>query len=69
MAIMFSNFKLDKLDDGTLFWIGEVSPIIAIPDVPMQTYKIMALYQREYPKSINSIFLSVKKMVINPVKV
>ena len=54
MAKTFPHFTLDKLDDGRLYWIGEISPIVTIPNVPIRKYTIMVLYPKEYPQSITS---------------
>lgn len=54
MAKLFPKFTLNKLEDGRLYWIGEIVPIVTIPDVPIRTYTILVLYQKEHPHSVDS---------------
>ena len=50
MSKYYPNFKLDKLDDGRLYWLGELSPGIfkskyGIP----KKYMVMAVYNNNHP--------------------
>ncbi len=51
MARAFNNFELGKLDDGRLYWIGEVSPGVYETKFGVKrTYNLMAVYQQNHPE-------------------
>ena len=46
MAKAFPHFTLDKLDDGRLYWIGEITPGIYETKFDEKlTYTVMAVYE------------------------
>lgn len=50
MCRSFSNFKLGKLDDGRLYWMGTVTPGIYETKYGIsRTYNLMAVYQQNHP--------------------
>lgn len=52
MAQAFDGFELGKLDDGRLFWVGDVTPGIyetKFGTNNSQTYTLMAVYQNNHP--------------------
>jgi len=52
MAMAFNGFTLGKLDDGRLYWIGDVTPGVYETKFGIQnriTYKLMAVYQNNHP--------------------
>lgn len=53
MRKFFPNFTLDKLDDGRLFWMGELSPGIYETKFRIKkTYTVMAVYNNNHPEQI-----------------
>ncbi len=53
MAKAFNGFELGKLDDGRLYWIGEVTPGIYETKFGVRnrkTYTLMAVYQNNHPE-------------------
>ena len=60
MARAFSNFTLDKLDDGRLYWLGSVTPgVYETKFGERRTYNLMAVYQQNHPeqKMGSSVFV------------
>lgn len=52
MARAFNGFELGKLDDGRLYWIGDVTPgVYKTKYGEDKTYTIMAVYQNNHPQS------------------
>mgnify|MGYP003298364077 CR=1 FL=1 len=50
MRKFFPNFTLDKLDDGRLFWIGELCPgIYEMKYGSKKSYTVMVVYANNYP--------------------
>ena len=50
MGRSFRGFRLDKLNDGRLYWIGEVSPGIYETKFGVsRSYTLMAVYQNNHP--------------------
>lgn len=53
MRNFFPDFSLDKLDDGRLFWIGELYPGIYETKYGVKkTYMVMAVYSNNYPHNL-----------------
>lgn len=53
MGKFFPNFKLDKLDDGRLFWIGDLTPgIYETKFKEQKTYTVMAVYNNNHPEQV-----------------
>lgn len=53
MARAFPHFKLDKLDDGRLYWIGELTPgIYETKFNERLTYTVMAVYNNNHPQQV-----------------
>lgn len=53
MMKCFPGFKLDKLDDGRLFWVGELTPgIYETKFHRKMTYTVMAVYNNNHPQQI-----------------
>ena len=53
MKKCFPEFKLDKLDDGRLCWVGELTPgIYETKFHQKMTYTIMAVYNNNHPAQI-----------------
>ena len=53
MAKAFPNFKLDKLDDGRLYWYGELVPgIYETKFNERLTYSVMAVYNNNHPQQV-----------------
>ena len=53
MAKAFPNFTLDKLDDGRLYWIGELTPgIYETKFNERLTYTVMAVYNNNHPQQV-----------------
>lgn len=51
MAKAFPNFTLDKLDDGRLYWIGDLTPgIYETKFNERMTYTVMAVYNNNHPE-------------------
>ena len=51
MARAFSNFELEKFDDGRLYWMGTVTPgIYETKFGERRTYTLMAVYQQNHPE-------------------
>ena len=51
MNKFFPSFKLDKLNDGRLYWIGELSPGIYETKFGVKkTYTVMAVYNNNHPE-------------------
>ncbi len=49
----FEGFKLEKLDDGRLYWIGELTPgIYETKFGERLTYTVMAVYNNNHPEQI-----------------
>ncbi len=49
----FPGFSLDKLDDGRLYWIGELTPgIYETKFHRKQSYIVMAVYNNNHPQQI-----------------
>ena len=49
----FPGFTLDKLDDGRLFWIGELTPgIYETKFHERKTYTVMAVYNNNHPQQV-----------------
>ena len=50
MAQCFPDFELGKLDDGRLYWIGELSPgVYETKFNRRKSYHVMAVYQNNHP--------------------
>jgi len=50
MAQCFPGFTLDKLDDGRLYWIGELAPgVYETKFGRKKSYHVMAVYQNNHP--------------------
>ena len=52
MARAFNGFELGKLDDGRLYWVGDVTPGIYESKFGIRnrkTYTLMAVYQNYFP--------------------
>lgn len=53
MRKFFPNFKLDKLDDGRLYWIGDLTPgIYETKFGESKTYTVMAVYNNNHPEQV-----------------
>ena len=53
MHKFFPNFTLDKLDDGRLYWMGELSPgIYETKFHRKMKYTVMAVYNNNHPQQI-----------------
>ena len=53
MHRFFPDFTLDKLDDGRLYWIGELSPgIYETKFNRKMKYTVMAVYNNNHPQQI-----------------
>jgi hypothetical protein len=53
MAQCFPNFTLDVLDDGRLYWVGELTPGIYETKFGEQMkYTVMAVYNNNHPQQI-----------------
>jgi hypothetical protein len=53
MAKCFPHFTLDKLDDGRLYWIGELTPgIYETKFGERMTYTVMAVYNNNHPEQV-----------------
>lgn len=53
MAKCFPHFTLDKLDDGRLYWMGELTPGIYETKFDQRmTYTVMAVYNNNHPQQI-----------------
>lgn len=53
MNKFFPGFKLDKLDDGRLYWIGELSPGIYETKFGVKkVYTVMAVYNNNHPEQV-----------------
>ena len=53
MEKFFPGFKLDKLDDGRLFWIGELCPgIFETKFGAKKAYTVMAVYNNNHPEQV-----------------
>ena len=53
MAKAFPSFTLDKLDDGRLYWIGELTPgIYETKFKERLTYTVMAVYNNNHPQQV-----------------
>ena len=49
----FPGFTLDKLDDGRLYWIGELTPgIYETKFHERKTYTVMAVYNNNHPQQV-----------------
>ncbi len=49
----FPNFKLEKLNDGRLYWIGELTPGIYETKFKERiTYNVMAVYNNNHPQQV-----------------
>ena len=49
----FPGFTLDKLDDGRLYWIGELTPgIYETKFHEKKTYTVMAVYNNHHPQQV-----------------
>lgn len=50
MAKCFPNFELGKLDDGRLYWMGELAPgVYETKFGRKKSYYVMAVYQNNHP--------------------
>ncbi len=50
MAKCFPNFELGKLDDGRLYWMGELAPgVYETKFGRKKSYTVMAVYQNNHP--------------------
>lgn len=50
MEMCFPHFKLDKLDDGRLYWMGELNPgIYETKYNQSRSYTVMAVYNNNHP--------------------
>lgn len=50
MAKCFPNFVLNKLDDGRLYWFGELAPgVYETKFGQKKSYHVMAVYQNNHP--------------------
>lgn len=53
MGRFFPNFKLDKLEDGRLYWVGELNPGIYETKFGVKkTYTVMAVYNNNHPQQV-----------------
>lgn len=53
MRKFFPNFTLDKLDDGRLYWMGELNPGIYETKFGVRkTYTVMAVYNNNHPEQV-----------------
>jgi hypothetical protein len=53
MRKFFPNFKLDKLEDGRLYWMGELNPGIYETKFGVKkTYTVMAVYNNNHPEQV-----------------
>ncbi len=53
MAKCFPHFTLDKLDDGRLYWMGELTPgIYETKFGQRMTYTVMAVYNNNHPEQV-----------------
>ena len=53
MQKFFPHFTLGKLDDGRLYWIGELNPGIYETKFGVKkTYTVMAVYQNNHPAAV-----------------
>lgn len=53
MAAAFPHFTLDKLDDGRLYWLGELAPgIYETKFGERLTYNVMAVYSNNHPQQV-----------------
>jgi hypothetical protein len=53
MAKCFPHFTLDKLDDGRLYWIGDLTPgIYETKFGHRMTYTVMAVYLNNHPAQV-----------------
>ena len=53
MTKFFPNFKLEKLDDGRLFWYSELCPGIYETKFGVKkNYTVMATYNNNHPKQV-----------------
>ena len=49
----FPNFTLDKLNDGRLYWVGELTPgIYETKFEQRKTYSVMAVYNNNHPEQV-----------------
>ena len=53
MKKYFPNFTLDKLEDGRLYWMGELNPGIYETKFGVKkTYTVMAVYNNNHPEQV-----------------
>lgn len=62
MAQHFPNFKLQKLSDGRLYWVGEVNPLGAAGG----TWTLMAIYEHDHPNNKRLFGSSVRVYSVKP---
>jgi hypothetical protein len=62
MARFFPDFKLDKLDDGRLCWVGNLAPCGADDII----WTVMAVYNHDHPNTSSAYGTSVRVYSINP---
>lgn len=60
MSKAFPHFKLDKFDDGCLYWFGELAPgIYETMFNERLTYTVMAVYNNTHPQQMMSSSIRV----------
>lgn len=65
MVKCFPNFKLGKLDDGRLYWEGELAPgVYETKFGRKKSYYVMAVYQNNHPNQ--QMGSSVYVYLVNP---
>lgn len=65
MNKFFPKFKLDKLDDGRLFWFGELCPGIYETKFGVKkTYTVIAVYNNNFPS--HAMGASVRIYPVDP---
>jgi hypothetical protein len=62
MQNLFPNFQLDKLDDESLCWVGQVNPRGADGGI----WTLQAVYEHHHPDSDRGICGSIRVYSINP---
>ena len=62
MAQFFPGFRLEKLDDGRLYWVGNVNP----RGKAGGTWTLMAIYEHDHPNNKKLYGSSVRVYSIKP---
>lgn len=62
MAQFFPGFRLEKLDDGRLYWVGNVNP----RGKAGGTWTLMAIYEHDHPNNHARYGSSVRVYTVKP---